>query len=38
MAAVNNFIVGLVSKMVFTNLAIVQRLFDAKLNLALAQT
>lgn len=38
MAAVNNFIIGLVSKLGFTNLAFAQRFFDAKLTLALAQT
>lgn len=38
MAAVNNFIIGLISKLGFTNLAFAQRFFDAKLTLALAQT
>ena len=37
MAAVNNFIIGLVSKLGFTNLAFAQRHFEAKLTLALAQ-
>jgi predicted transposase YbfD/YdcC len=37
MAAVNNFIIGLVSKLGFTNLAFAQRCFEAKLTLALAQ-
>lgn len=35
-AALNNFIVGLVTKMGFSNLAYAQRLFEAKLTLALA--
>lgn len=37
-AAVNNFIIGLVSKLGFTNLALAQRSFEAKLTLALART
>jgi predicted transposase YbfD/YdcC len=36
MATLNNFIVGLVRKLGFDNLAAAQRLFDAKLTLALA--
>lgn len=35
-AALNNFIIGLVTKMGLTNLAYAQRLFEAKLTLALA--
>lgn len=35
-AALNNFIVDLVAKLGFTNLAYAQRQFDAKLTLALA--
>lgn len=38
MAALNNFIIGLVSKLGFTNLAFAQRCFEAKLTLALAQS
>lgn len=36
MAALNNFIIGLVAKLGFTNLAYAQRLFDARITLALA--
>ena len=36
MAALNSFIVGLVTKLGFTNLAYAQRLFEARLTLALA--
>jgi predicted transposase YbfD/YdcC len=36
MAALNNFIVGLVAKLGFTNLAYAQRQFEARLTLALA--
>ena len=36
MAVLNNFIVGLVRKLGFNNLAAAQRIFDAKLTLALA--
>jgi uncharacterized protein (DUF927 family) len=35
MATINNFIVGLTSKLDFTNLASAQRVFDAKINMAL---
>lgn len=35
MATFNNFIVGLASKLGFTNLASAQRIFDAKVNMAL---
>ena len=37
MAALNNFIIGLVARLGFTNLAYAQRLFDAKITLALAR-
>ena len=36
MAALNNFIIGLVAKLGFTNLALAQRRFDARITLALA--
>jgi len=36
MAAINNFVVGLVSKLGFRNLASAQRMFDAKVTIALA--
>lgn len=36
MAALNNFIIGLVAKLGFTNMAYAQRLFDARITLALA--
>ena len=36
MAALNNFIIGLVARLGFTNLAYAQRLFDARITLALA--
>ncbi len=36
MAVLNNFIVGLVRKLGFNNLAAAQRIFDAKLTIALA--
>lgn len=36
MAALNSFIVGLVTKLGFTNLAYAHRLFEARLTLALA--
>ena len=35
MATINNFIVGLTSKLGFNNLASAQRVFDAKINMAL---
>jgi hypothetical protein len=35
MATFNNFIVGLANKLGFTNLASAQRVFDAKVNIAL---
>ena len=35
MATINNFIVGLTSKLGFNNLASAQRFFDAKINMAL---
>lgn len=38
MAALNNFIIGLASKLGFGNLAFAQRSFEAKLTLALART
>lgn len=36
MAALNSFIIGLVSKLGFTNLAFAQRVFEAKLSMSLA--
>ena len=36
MATLNNFIIGLASKLSFKNLAAARRHFDAQLNLALA--
>ena len=36
MAVINNFIVGLASKLGFSNLASARRHFDAQLNLKLA--
>ena len=36
MAALNNFIIGLLAKLGFTNMAYAQRLFDARITLALA--
>ena len=36
MAVLNNFIVGLVRKLGFNNLAAAQRIFDGKLTIALA--
>lgn len=36
MAVLNNFIIGLISKLGFTNLAHAQRVFEAKLTMALA--
>ena len=37
MAALNNFITGLLAKLVFINLAYALRLFDARITLALAR-
>jgi len=37
MAALNNFIIGLLAKLGFINLAYAQRLFDARITLALAR-
>ena len=36
MAVLNNFVIGLISKLGFSNLASAQRMFDAKFTLALA--